>query len=202
MSERDEHITRILTELDSDTRPGASQLLPHLYDELHRLAVAHFRGQPAGHTLQPTALVHEAYAKLVESSNVVIKDRRHFLALASKVMRQVLVDHARAKATAKRRNERERVTLSEQIEDLPEQPVDLLALEEALNKLATMDEKKARLVELRFFGGLTEVEAADVLGVSRTKASRWWRTTRAWLAQELRDENTQGEDRLKTGPTL
>ncbi len=189
MSGRDEHITRILTELDSDTRPGASQLLPQLYDELHRLAVAHFRGQSAGHTLQPTALVHEAYAKLVQSSNVVIKDRGHFLTLASKVMRQVLVDHARAKATAKRHNEGERVTLSEQIEDLPAQPVDLLALEEALTKLVTMDEKKARLVELRFFGGLTEVEAADVLDISRSKASRWWRTTRAWLAQELRDES-------------
>ena len=190
ISERDEHITRILTEFDSDARPAAMQFLPQLYDELHNLAVAHFRGQPAEHTLQPTALVHEAYAKLAAGSNMPVKDQRHFLTIASKVMRQVLVDHARAKATAKRRNERDRVTLSEQIEDLPTQTVDLLALEEALNKLATMNAKKARLVELRFFGGLTEVEAADVLGISRTEAARWWRTTRAWLAQELRDEST------------
>ncbi len=122
---------------------------------------------------------------------MAVEDRRHFLTLASKVMRQILVDHARAKATAKRSNERQRVTLSEQVEDQPAQPVDLLALEEALRKLTSMDAKKARLVELRFFGGLTEVEAADVLGISRTEASRWWRTTRAWLAQELRDEDPE-----------
>jgi RNA polymerase sigma factor (TIGR02999 family) len=188
MDERDEHVTRILSELDSDARPAAAQFLPQLYDELHRLAVARFRAQPAGHTLQPTALVHEAYAKLAESPHVAFKDSRHFLTLASKVMRQILVDHARAKATAKRSNRRERLTLSDQIEDPPVSQVDLLALEEALNKLATLDARKAQLVELRFFGGLTEPDAAGVLGISRTEASRWWRTTRAWLAQELRDE--------------
>jgi len=186
ISERNEHITRILAEFDSDTRPVAIQLLPKIYDELHRLAVACFRGEPVGHTLQPTALVHEAYAKLVGGSRVAVNDRRHFLTLASKVMRQILVDHARAKATDKRRNDRARVTLSEQAADTPVQPVDLLALEEALTKLTILDAKKARLVELRFFGGLTEAEAAGVIGISRTKASRWWRTTRAWLAQELR----------------
>ncbi len=188
--ERDKHITRILTEFESGARATATQLLPQIYDELHRIAVAHFRGQPVGHTLQPTALVHEAYAKLAANSGVAVGDRRHFFTLASKVMRQILVDHARAKSTAKRRNDRERVTLSEVMPDASAPPVDLLALEDALVKLADLDERKSRLVELRFFGGLTEVDAADVLRISRSEASRWWRTTRAWLAQELREEDT------------
>ncbi len=188
MSGFDVPTEHVLSDVDSDA-PPVRQLLPQLYEELRRLAAAQFRNQPAEHTLQPTALVHEAYAKLAASSAVVVRDRRHFLALASRAMRQVLVDHSRARVTAKRHNDRERVTLSEQVDDATAEPVDLLALEDALDTLADLDERKARLVELRFFGGLTERDAAAVLGISRTEASRWWRTARAWLAKELREEN-------------
>ncbi|MCA9284475.1 MAG: sigma-70 family RNA polymerase sigma factor [Phycisphaerales bacterium] len=182
-----ESVTRILAEMADGDRSAAADLLAHVYDELHRLAVALFRDQRAGHTLQPTALVHEAYLKLSASDGVRETNRAEYLALASTVMRHLLVDHARSRHAAKRGGGRERVTLSALSGDQPGNRVDVLALEEALGKLVRLNARDAQLVELRYFGGLTSEEAAEVLGISRTEAARRWRTTRAWLADELRE---------------
>ncbi|GJM26697.1 MAG: DNA-directed RNA polymerase sigma-70 factor [Phycisphaerae bacterium] len=166
-------------------RAAAELLFPRVYEELRRLAGACFRDQNAGHTLQPTALVHEAYVKLANASSAPIQNRQHFFMLASRVMRQILVDHARARNAAKRRQPTELRTLIDVVTEQSAHQLDVLELEGAMEKLAKLDEPKARLVELRFFGGLTSQEAADVLGISRTQAARWWRMVKAWLASEL-----------------
>lgn len=182
---REQDVTRLLAELSAGRPAAAEELFPAVYDALRALAGACFRNQPADHTLQPTALVHEAYVKLVGSRALPPLDRAHFLALAARVMRQVLVDHARGKRRDKRGGERRQVTLAA-AELVAERPaLDLLALDEALEKLAELNPQHARLVELRFFGGLGEQEAADVLGISRTSAARSWRFARAWLIDAL-----------------
>jgi RNA polymerase sigma-70 factor (ECF subfamily) len=159
--------------------------MPKVYDELRQLAAVHLRDDRPGHTLAPTALVHEAYVRLAESPAAGIGGRVHFFRLASKVMRQVLVDHARARNAAKRQGGRQRVTLDGGLLPDEQSAVDFLALEDAMVRLEAMSERMARLVELRFFGGLTEEEAADALEISRTQAARDWRTAKAWLASEL-----------------
>ncbi|MGE0479474.1 MAG: ECF-type sigma factor [Phycisphaerae bacterium] len=166
-----------------DVRAG-ERLFPLVYEELRALAAAYFRNQPADHTLQPTALVHEAYVKLIQDSPVDARDRSHFMALAARVMRQVLIDHARSRSREKRGAGWERITLAA-VGSAVREPVDVEALEEALQRLAALSERKARLVELRFFGGLSEEQAADVLQISRASAAREWRFARAWLIQVL-----------------
>lgn len=182
-------ITRHLADFAGGDREAMADLLPKVYDELHRLAVAHFRNQPSGHTLQPTALVNEAYLKLAGAPGFKAADRDHFFVLASRIMRQVLVDHARTKRRAKRGGAWNRVTLEEAIGATGERDVDLLALDDALEKLAAAKPQRARLVELRFFGGLSSEQAGAILGMSRTDAARKWRMARAWLARELRCED-------------
>ncbi len=165
----------------------AEDLVPELYDQLRSLAERHFARQPADHTLQPTAVVNEAYLKLAAAG---VGNRTHFMSLASRVMRQVLVDHARARRAAKRdRGAVERISLSEVAGELGAENVDLLALEEALVELAWMSERKARLIELRFFGGLDEAEAAAEMGISQSSAARQWRMARAWLASRLTESD-------------
>lgn len=180
-----QEISRLLADLKTGDRAAAELLFPRVYEELRRLAGACFRDQNAGHTLQPTALVHEAYVKLANASSAPIQNRQHFFMLASRVMRQILVDHARARNAAKRRQPTELRTLIDVVTEQSAHQLDVLELEGAMEKLAKLDEPKARLVELRFFGGLTSQEAADVLGISRTQAARWWRMVKAWLASEL-----------------
>ena len=160
---------------------------PFVYDELKRLAAAQMRGQAAGHTLQPTALVSEAWMKLAAQPDLEFEDRRAYLILASKAMRQVLIDHARGKDAMKRGGRWNRLTLSEV--DVPGRAfdVDLLGLDEALEELERLNPDRARLVELRFFGGLTETEAGEVLGISRREASRQWRSARAFLRARVGD---------------
>lgn len=180
-----EEITRLLRNLSDGDAGAGNQLFPLVYDELRALAGAYFRNQPADHTLQPTALVHEAFVKLVQDAPHEPRDRAHFMALAARVMRQVLVDHARGRSREKRGGDQRHVSLDSV--DLPadRQTIDVLALEEAMSRLAQFSEQKARLVELRFFGGLSEDEAADILQISRAAASREWRFARAWLVNEL-----------------
>lgn len=176
--------------MDSPGTPD--DLMAVLYDELHAIASAQLREQRSGHTLQPTALVNEAYLRLTGRGNSPVQSREEFLRLACSVMRNLLVDHARARNTAKRGGAWQRITLNAARDDSASRPVDVLALDEALTELAVLDERVARLVELRFFGGLGESEAAELLGVSRAAATRDWRMARAWLAQRLRnDETTQ-----------
>ncbi len=178
-------VTRILADFGSGDA-AARELLPLVYDELRRLAASHFEDERVGHTLQPTALVNEAFLRMAGDNGIKVADRAHFFRLASKIMRQILVDHARRKNAVKRGGEGERITLDDSFPGpVNRSDVDLLALEEALERLATFSPDKARLVELRFFGGLSIEEAADALDISRTQASREWRTARAWLADEL-----------------
>ena len=181
-------VTRLLNQVAAGESAAADELFPLVYDQLRALASRHFRDQAAGHTLQPTALVHEAYLKLLGTADIPWQSRGQFLVLASKAMRSILVDHARGKNRAKRGGGWQRVSI-----DVAEalRPVggvgvlDMLALDEALNKLAELDTRQEQLVELRFFGGLKAEQAAEVLGISTTTATDQWRVARAWLQRLL-----------------
>ena len=162
------------------------ELVPRVYDELRRLAAHYLRGERMHHTLQPTALVNEAYLCLVGQKRVSWRNRSHFLAIAAQTMRHILVDHARMRAAAKRGGDRHRITLVDGLAATGGPDVDLLALDEALQRLTTFDPAKARLVELRFFGGLTIDESAEVLGVSPATVKRMWSLAQAWLYRELK----------------
>ena len=165
------------------------ELMPLIYDELHRLARRHMRSERAGHTLQPTALVHEAYLRLVGSDNGPWQDRAHFFAVAANVVRRILVQHARARRSQKRGGDRQRVSLDEVQPAGAEITNDrVLAVDEALERLAELDPAKARLVELRFFAGLTNAEIADATGVSERTVARGWDFARAWLSRALRED--------------
>jgi RNA polymerase sigma factor (TIGR02999 family) len=179
-------VTRLLHELGHD--PEAAELLiPLLYAELRALAGKQMRSEREGHTLQPTALVHEAYMRMVGGQPVRWQDRAHFFAVAAGTMRRILVDHARRHGTAKRGGGGHRVTLHEGLVADDAGDVDVLALEEALVRLREVDERAARVVELRFFAGLEIEEAAEVLDVSGGTIKRDWRFAKAWLARELGD---------------
>ncbi len=169
-------------------RVTAEELFPVIYDELRRLARGYMSRETPGHTLQPTALVHEAYLKLVDQTRADWKGKTHFYAVGAKVMRRLLVDHARERGALKRGAGWQSVTLSEALDPLGEKPLDperLLDLESALEKLAEIDEREARVVTLRFFGGLTVEQVAEVLGVSKRTVESDWRHARAWLRLRL-----------------
>jgi RNA polymerase sigma factor (TIGR02999 family) len=160
------------------------RLVPLVYDELRRLAASYLRKEAHGHTLQPTALAHEAWMRMVDATRVDWRDRAQFLAIAARMMRHVLVDHARGKKAAKRGGDAQRVTMVDAPAPLGP-ALDVLDVDEALQELARLDARKARVVELRFFGGLTEQEAAHALGVSATTVEDDWRFARAWLHKRL-----------------
>jgi len=182
LTQRD--LTLLILQWRNGEESVVDRLLPILYDELRRLAQSYLSAERSGHTLQPTALVHEAYLRLVELDRLDWRGRAHFLGLAARVMRQVLVDHARRHRAAKRGGGR-RVTL-EDAKWVPEpRPTDVLELEEALRELGEIDPQKSRIVELRFFGGLSVEETAEVLGVSPRTVKRGWRAARTWLSREL-----------------
>ncbi|HEX5132162.1 MAG TPA: ECF-type sigma factor [Candidatus Krumholzibacteria bacterium] len=178
------NLTELLRGLDPAS-PRFGEVYAIVYDELRVLADQQLRRERAGHTLQPTALVHEAFLKLADTATLDLESRGHFFGIAARAMRQVLVDHARQKQAAKRGGNLDRVTLTTSIEGQPDHATDVLDLHTALEKLATEDEPLARLVELRFFTGLTLDEAADALGVSRRKAAKDWSVARLWLRREL-----------------
>ncbi|NQU24233.1 MAG: sigma-70 family RNA polymerase sigma factor [Candidatus Nealsonbacteria bacterium] len=178
-------VTRILSAIEEGDAQAAEQLLPLVYEELRKLAAAKMAQEKPGQTLQATALVHEAYLRLVGSeTGRHYRDRSHFFATAATAMRRILVDNARAKRSDKRGGGRHR----EPLEDVaaPSPDGELLALHEALGRLAAEDPLKAQLVELRYFGGLTGDQAADVLGISPSTADRHWAFARAWLQAEVR----------------
>jgi RNA polymerase sigma factor (TIGR02999 family) len=177
-------VTEVLRAWRGGDPDALERLAPLVYDELHRLARVFFRGERPGHTLQPTALVNEAYLKLVDQRRVRWQNRAHFFAVASSVMRRLLVDHARARGAVKRGAA---ITVSLDGVDVPADrgTPDLLALDTALHKLAALDLRQARLVELRFFGGLTTDEAAVVLDVAAITVKRDWAMARTWLYREL-----------------
>jgi RNA polymerase sigma factor (TIGR02999 family) len=160
-------------------------MLPLVYGHLHRIALACMAGEAAGHSLQPTALVNEAYLRLVDAGSVGWNDRVHFLSMAARVMRRVLVDHARTRRAEKRGGRDVRVTFAEGLLAPAEPPIDVIALEDALAALARFDERKCRVIELRFFGGLSVEETAASLNVSADTVMRDWRLAKAWLQREM-----------------
>ncbi|HET7903088.1 MAG TPA: ECF-type sigma factor [Candidatus Eisenbacteria bacterium] len=181
-------ITRILHSLSEGgpaEAPATQRLFALIYDELHAIADAYMHRERSGHTLQPTALVHEAYLKLVEGPSVAWQGRSHFLGIAARAMRQILVDHARRKGAAKRGGGFERVTLDESDLAGGGGALDLLDLDEALRRFAALDDRAARVVEMRVFGGMTAAESAGVLGVSSRTVEHDWSVARLWLGREL-----------------
>jgi RNA polymerase sigma-70 factor (ECF subfamily) len=167
------------------------RLTAQLYDELRGLARSVLRGERKDHSLQPTALVNEAYLRLIDQATPALQSRTHFLGIAAVVMRQVLVDHARQRNAQKRLGGRVRVTLGDDLV-AGDGPLDALVMDEALTRLAAIDERRAKVVTLRVFGGLTEEEVADLLDLSRTTVATDWRAARAWLSRELRRHAGEG----------
>jgi RNA polymerase sigma-70 factor (ECF subfamily) len=180
--------TELLNRACGGEMAAAAELLPLVYDELRALAESYFRHERRDHTLQPTALVHEAYSRLVDQSSIEWRSQHQFFALASRAMRNILVDHARTRDRAKRGGGVQTLSLEEVASKSNDvAPIDILALEDAISNLAQLDPRKASLVELRYFGGLTLEDAAAVLGVSRATASEEWRLARALLHRALRE---------------
>ncbi len=177
-------VTRIVRRASTSDQKAVSKLMPLVYDELRRLARRYVQRERAT-TLQATALVHEAYLRLAKDKKQNWQGRTHFLAIAAIAMRRILVERARARAASKRGGSRTRITLDESLVADKGKPVDLLALDHALTTLASLDAQQARIVELRFFGGLTVQETADAVGVSPASVKRGWTMARAWLRREV-----------------
>jgi RNA polymerase sigma-70 factor (ECF subfamily) len=165
--------------------PEVDELVPLVYVELRRLAANYLRHEPPGHTLQPTALVNEAFLKLAAQNQVDWQGRTHVLAIGAQAMRRILVDHAKRKRRTKRGGKFQRIALDESALLTPERDEDLLAVDEALDRLALIDERQAAIVELRFFGGLSVQEVAETLGLSKRTIEHEWTMVRAWLRREL-----------------
>jgi len=180
-------------------RHALENLVPLLERELHKIAKHYMTGQPPGHILQTTALVNEAYLRLVEGKRADCGDRSHFLAVCSQIMRHILVDHERARRAAKRGGGAEAAALEEAWVVSPEPNEDLVAIDEALRALGTLYPRKARVIELRFFGGLSVEETAAVLGVSQDTVMRDWRLGRSWLARRMRSEKPHGRGTAEQG---
>lgn len=179
-------ITQMLLELTEGNQEVVNKILPHIYDELRRLAGGYLRRERSDHTLQPTALVHEAYMKLIDQNRVKWKNRAHFFGIAAQVMRRILLDHARKHQADKRGGEAEILPLEEEILVVShDKSAELIALDDALEALAQLDPQKARVVELRYFGGLSIEETAEVTGVSVPTVNRQWRMAKAWLYSQL-----------------
>ena len=181
----DQPITILLQRFASGDKAALDSLIPRLYPELQRLARSYLRNERPGHTLQPTALVHEAYARLVKQDQPDYRSRAHFVAVAAQVMRQVLIDHARARKAEKRGGDARKFSLDEAIEVPTDRPSIMLAIDDALLTLARRDPQKAKLIELRFFGGLTAEDSAEILQMPVAEVRRHLRVGQAWLQREL-----------------
>jgi RNA polymerase sigma-70 factor, ECF subfamily len=184
-------VTQLLVDWRNGDEAAFAQLLPVVYDELHRIARRYMSRETASHTLQTTALINEAYLRLINQQNVDWQNRAHFFAVSARVMRGLLVDHARARAYEKRGGGAVQVSLNEELASTPELSLDVLGLDEALEQLAVVDARKSRIVELRFFGGLSVEETAEVLGVSAITIKREWLKAKAWLFREINREAQQ-----------
>jgi RNA polymerase sigma factor (TIGR02999 family) len=191
MSPAPGEVTQLLSEYRGGRREALDQLLPIVYGELRVMAARYLRGERGDHTLQPTALVHEAYVRLVDQRDVDWQNRAHFFGVAAQIMRRLLVDHARASQRRKRGGGQLKVPLEEAGDVAGAaggNEVDLLALDDALERLAALSPQQGRVVELRYFGGLSIEETAEVLGVSTMTVKRGWAMARAWLHRELTGE--------------
>jgi len=178
-------IAKVLTAIAAGQQDAAEQLMPLVYDELHQVAERLLRHESSGHTLQPTALVNEVYLRLIGQTNVDWQGKTHFFAISAKIMRRILVDHARRKKSLKRGGRYHRIALSDDLCVSKSNDEDVLAIEEALAKLEKLDPRQAKIVELRFYGGLGVQEVAEVLDVSKRTVESDWTMVRAWLRREL-----------------
>lgn len=181
----DKSVTALLVKWGSGDKAALDELIPLVYDELRKLAASYLRRKPGPHTIQATALVHEAYVRLADQSSKSMEHRAQFFGLAAKVMRDILVDHARKRLAAKRGGDQLRLSLTEAERFGRKPEVELVALDDALKGLATTNPQHSRVVELRFFGGLTIEETAQVMSLSHATTERYWSFARAWLRREL-----------------
>ena len=181
-------ITRLLAEWSSGSREALDHLMPHVYDELWSLANRYLRQERSNHTLQPTALIHEAFFKLIDQRSVRWQSRGHFFGIAARIMRRILVDHARSRAAAKRPPMASRVSIDDVDVASEKRDVEVLALDDALGRLAALDPRQERIVELRFFAGLTIDQTAAVMNMSPDAVKREWSMARAWLYRALSAE--------------
>ncbi|MGZ5004604.1 MAG: sigma-70 family RNA polymerase sigma factor [Chthoniobacterales bacterium] len=180
-----EVVTRMLIDWSGGDREAPARLMPLVYEELRQLARQYLQRERPDHTLQATGLVHEAYLRLVDQSTTTWQNRAHFFGVAAQIMRRILVDYARAHRAEKRGGGWDKLALDEASTPLPERGVDLIALDDALKDLLVLDPRQSQIVELRFFGGLTNEEIGEVLDVSPTTVKRDWRMAKAWLRREI-----------------
>ena len=185
MPQAPQNVTQLLLGWSKGDKEALDKLVPLVYDELRRQAARYLRRERVGHTLQTTALIHEAYLRLIDQKNVHWQNRAHFFGIAAQLMRRILVDHARNKKRAKRGGSDVRVSFSEATLKAKGQDVDIVALDEALERLTEIDEQQSRIVELRFFSGLTVEESAEVLSISPATVKRDWSMAKAWLHREI-----------------
>jgi len=178
-------VTQILLDLERGDRSAEARLISLVYGELRRIAAMYLRGEAPDHSLQPTALVHEAYLRLVGIKGVDWQGRSHFFAVSATLMRRILVDHARSHKSARRGKGAYTLNVDEAVLPAPERAPEILALDEALNRLSALDPRQAKIVELRFFAGMSEEEAGHALGISPRTLRRDWRVAKAWLYKEL-----------------
>ena len=178
-------VTQLLHDWSDGDREALDKLIPIVYEELRRQAARYLRRERPGHTLQTTALIHEAYLRLIDQKNVRWQNRAHFFAIAAQLMRRILVDHARGRQAAKRGGSDIKLPLEEAMIGSEGRGVDLVALDEALERLASIDPQQSRVVELKFFSGLSVEETAEVLGVSQRTVKRDWNVAKAWLRREI-----------------
>lgn len=191
-SESTEQVTRLLVELNNGNHAAIESLMPLVYDELRRIAARHLNRERPDHTLQPTALVHEAYMRLVDQRSPHWQNRLHFMSVAATMMRRVLIDHAKARHRVRRGGaNQQRVLLEDNLAGTDNRVLEVLAIDEALDKLAALDAQQARVVELRFFGGLSVEETAQVMGVSTPTVKRYANSARAFLHREMRREGPE-----------
>ena len=181
-------LTQLLLEWSTGNKEALKRLMPLVYDELHRLAQRYMRRERPDHTLQTSALLNEAYLRLIDQNRVTWQNRAHFFGIAASMMRRILVDHSRMRAYTKRGGDQQKVALDEVAVIAESKAFDVLALDEALKKLEAIDEQQSRIVDLRFFGGLTIEETAEVLGVSHATVEREWSMARAWLWREMKQQ--------------
>jgi RNA polymerase sigma-70 factor (ECF subfamily) len=187
-------ITLLLLQLKRGSHEAEEKLVPLVYAELRRLAAIYMRKEGFDHTLQPTALVHEAYLRLIRIERIDWQSRSHFFAVSANLMRHILVDHARANLAGKRGLGEKAVSLDEAFLPSPERAPEILALDEALDRLATFDQRQCLVVQMRFFSGMSEEETGEVLGISSRTVKREWRLAKAWLYNELNASRGHGAD--------
>lgn len=193
-TQQSNQVTKLLHDWSQGNKGALDQLMPVVYSELRRLANSYLRSERPDHTLQATALIHEAYLRLIDQNTPRWESRAHFFGVAARLMRQILVDHARSRAAVRRGGDQQRISLDDALLFSEDQAADLVAFDEALGRLAALDERKSRIIEMRSFGGMSVEETAEALGVSAPTIKRDLRLAKAWLRRELQLQDEADDD--------